>query len=389
MKVLIVWGTRPEIIKLAPVYFKLKEKLDVKILHTKQHDSLADDVLNFFNIKCDHDEKCILHMDEERRLGSIQTIMKAENPDIVIVQGDTFTTYAGAYTAFMLKKPVIHLEAGLRTYKRYSPYPEEIFRKLVTQIAEFHFPPTEQNKQNLIKEGIHEDRIFVAGNTVVDAAKMASKMIDKEVVKKEIVSYEAGLFDKINEKDFFVITAHRRENIGEPLKRICRSVKKLAIKYPNKIFIWLKHKNPNVREIILNEMSDITDNIKMLEALSYPTMLYLLNKSQFIMTDSGGLQEEVVSFQKPVIILREDTERDEVVKEGLGFLVGSDEDKIITTFEKLLSKEFLSDISDRTNPYGDGKTSDRILDFLQIDEVKEYLKNYPKSCEYKFNIEEL
>ena len=387
MKALIVFGTRPEIIKLAPLYFTLKKDIDVRTLHTRQHDELADDVLEFFKLKPEFSERCMLIMNEERRSGSIGTIIRAINPDVVIVQGDTFTTYAGAYTAFLLKKPVIHMEAGLRTYKKFSPYPEETFRRLTTQLSDFHFAPTQINYDNLIAEGVKEDRIFVAGNTIVDSMNMTSKLIKKDDVNKELMKSDSELPDMIKGKQFIVITSHRRENIGKRLERICRASIELATKYPEKIFIWTMHKNPAVREIVIHHMANRPNNLRLIESISYPTMLYLIKHSQMMLTDSGGIQEEVVSYNKPIIILREDPERPEVVTEGLGFLVGSDTKKIISTFEKL-DRNYES-FKELKNPYGDGRTSERVLKLLLNKEVIKFLKHYPENSEKVFNIKEL
>jgi len=337
MKALIIFGTRPEIIKLAPVIFKLSEKMEVRVFHTRQHDELADDVIKFFKITPDFNERAMLNMTEERRSGRIGQIIRAVNPDIVIVQGDTFTTYAAAFTSFLLQKPVLHLEAGLRTYRKFSPFPEEMFRRLVSNLADFHFVPTENSRKNLLAEGIPEDRIVVAGNTIVDAANMALKRVDEQEALAEIHKYnhDNDMDEMLANKKLVIITSHRRENIGQPLKRICRAMKELAAKYDNLLFIWVLHKNPNVREIVFNEMKTRSKNLKFVEALTYPTMLYFLNKAHLILTDSGGIQEEVVSLHKPVIILREDTERPEVVEYGLGFMVGTNIQKIHATFAKL------------------------------------------------------
>jgi UDP-N-acetylglucosamine 2-epimerase (non-hydrolysing) len=387
MKALVVFGTRPEIIKLAPIVFKLKEKMEVRVFHTRQHDELADDVLKFFKIMPDFNEKTMLHTTDERRSGRIGTIIRAVNPDIIIVQGDTFSTYAGAFTAFLLHKPVLHLEAGLRTHKKFSPYPEETFRKLVSNLSDFHFVPTETSKQNLLREGLPKDRIFVAGNTIVDAANMALQKINEEQAMAEVHKYnhDSDLDEMLKTKKLVVITSHRRENIGQPLKRICTAVKQLSEKYDDLLFIWVLHKNPNVREIVFNELKERKSNLKFVEALTYPTMLYFLDKSQFILTDSGGIQEEVVSLHKPVIILREDTERPEVVDYGLGFLVGTDIEKITNTFAKLHDDtDFYKKITKLDNPFGDGQTSQKVLDFLMKPQTQEFLENYPESSEYVF-----
>jgi len=382
MKALVIFGTRPEIIKLAPIIFKLQEKMEVRVFHTRQHDELADDVIKFFKITPDFNERTMLHMTEERRSGRIGQIVTAVNPDVVIVQGDTFTTYAAAFTAFLLHKPVLHLEAGLRTYRKFSPFPEEMFRRLVTNMADFHFVPTKNSEKNLLSEGIPKDRIIVSGNTIVDSANMALKRVDKVKAMKEIHKYnhDDDLDEMLKNRKLVMITAHRRENIGQPLKDICTAMKKLAEKYDDLLFLWVLHKNPNVREIVFNEMAKKPNNLKFAEAFTYPTMLHFLNKAHLILTDSGGIQEEVVSLHKPVIILREDTERPEVIDYGLGFLVGTNIEKIIAAFTRLHDdKDFYNKVIKIANPFGDGKTSDRVLEFLTSPEVQKFLENYPES----------
>jgi UDP-N-acetylglucosamine 2-epimerase (non-hydrolysing) len=387
MKALVVFGTRPEIIKLAPIVFKLQEKMEVRVFHTRQHDELADDVIKFFKITPDFNERTMLNMTEERRSGRIGQIMRAVNPDVVIVQGDTFTTYAAAFTAFLLQKPVLHLEAGLRTYRKYSPFPEEMFRRLVSNLADFHFVPTKTSEENLLSEGIPKDRIFVSGNTIVDAANIALARVDETTAMEEIHKYnhDPDLDEMLKTKQLVIITAHRRENIGQPLKDICTTMKRLSEKYDDMLFLWVLHKNPNVREIVFNEMRERPSNMKFAEAFTYPTMLYFLSRAHLILTDSGGIQEEVVSLHKPVIILREDTERPEVIDYGLGFLVGTDIDLIMKTFAKLHDdKEFYDKLTKLDNPFGDGKTADRVLEFLTSYECQEYLKSYPHNVAHKF-----
>ena len=387
MKALVVFGTRPEIIKLAPIIFKLQEKMEVRVFHTRQHDELADDVIKFFKISPDFNERTMLHMTEERRSGRIGQIIRAVNPDIIIVQGDTFTTYAAAFTAFLLQKPILHLEAGLRTYRKFSPFPEEMFRRLVSNLADFHFVPTETSRNNLLSEGIPEDRIIVSGNTIVDAANMALARVNAIQALQEVHKYnhDPDLDEMLDNRKLAIVTAHRRESIGQPLKDICAAMKRLAEKYNDMLFLWVLHKNPNVREIVFNEMRDRPNNLKFAEAFTYPTMLYFLNRAHFILTDSGGIQEEVVSLHKPVIIMREDTERPEVIDYGLGFLVGTDVDHIISAFSRLHDDEdFYDKLTKLENPFGDGRTSERVLEFLTSYEVKKFLNEYPLNVAHKF-----
>ena len=395
MKVLIVFGTRPEIIKLAPVIHKLKDKIEVKIVRTWQHQELAKDVIKFFKLKPDYNVHYMLKITEGKNTeetvsGDLKNIIKKEEPDLIIVQGDTRTTYTTAFIGFLLKKPILHLEAGLRTYNKFSPFPEEIFRGLVSRIADFHFAPTQKAYDNLVNEGIHKDRIFISGNTIVDATQIALSLLDEKKVFNELIPYRHNIKELIKKKKVVLITSHRRENIGNPLKQICKAVISLSKQYPETLFLWSLHKNPEVRKIVLNEMKRKKENIILTESLSYPTMIFLIKKSHIILTDSGGIQEETTSLNKPVLVLREQTERPEVMENGMGSLVGTDEQKIIKTFSSLSkNSNFHKKNSPGKNPFGDGKTSDRILKFLQLKEIKEFLKKYPESSDKKLKIGEL
>ena len=292
------------------------------------------------------------------------------------------TVFITAYLAFLSKIPFFHLEGGLRTFNKLSPFPEEILRTLVGKVAEFHFVPTKIAKQNLLNEGISENRILVTGNTVVDALYLAKDRVNLEKVKTEMLKYKFPV-KKLNGKYKIVpITVHRRENIGQPIVNICRSIKKLSIKYKDVIFIWLLHKNPEVRKIIKNGIGLETENIYFTEPLSYNSMVYLMKNSFLLMTDSGGIQEESPTFGKPVIILREFTERPEVVSNGNGFLMGAGvpENKIISIFEKLYEdKSFYKSTNKKGNPFGDGKATERISKFLFNSEIGNFVKNYPES----------
>ncbi len=385
-KVLIIFGTRPEIIKLAPVYHKLKDHCLVSMLHTGQHVELAEDVLDFFSLRPTIHGNCMSDSySYQERLHCLMDVIshsiESENPDIVIVQGDTLTTYTGAFIAFILKKPVLHLEAGLRTCSKYSPYPEEIYRNLVSRIADFHFAPTLRSCDNLIREGIREDRILLAGNTIVDTVHMVPSLLDRGKVFQELAPYQIDM-NKIADKNFVLITSHRRENIGAPLRQICTAVETLSQRYNNLLFIWILHKNPEVREIVIEMLSKKKENIALIEALTYPAMIYLLKDALMTMTDSGGIQEEAAALNKPIMILREVTERQEIVECGLGKLIGVDEEKIIQSFcsfmdgEKETERHLVA-----CNPFGDGLTCDRLLDFLMLDEIRSFLGEYPQSAD--------
>lgn len=392
MKIFIVVGTRPEVIKLAPVVYSLRDQFDVRLISTGQHLELTQQVINFFRLRPHYSFGCMTEKpDLEILHGCIQKEMRIaidkEDPDLIIVQGDTLTTYAAAFVGFMLKKPVFHIEAGLRSFVKYSPFPEETLRALVSRLVDFHFAPTSIAYRNLLSEGIRKDRILITGNTVVDALLLAQRLMDEKRVIKEISSYVPEIEDLLRIKKLVLITTHRRENIGSPLKRICNAVRVLAQRYRDVIFLWPLHKNPEVRGIILDEFIKKTDNIVFTEALSYPSMIYLMEKSYILMTDSGGIQEEAPAFGKPVMILRDTTERPEVVDAGIGFLVGNDVEKIVAVFSQLYdNKKLYRGISKKKNPFGDGKASERIKDFLVLEDVRRFLKEYPSSCMDVLNV---
>lgn len=377
MKIMFFFGTRPEIIKLAPVILTLKKDFEVVTIHTGQHDILAEEMIDFFKIKVNYRIKDTLTITEDKNSpspikGEIDEVIKKENPHSIIVQGDTRTTFISAFIAFMNKKVLMHLEAGLRTYNKFAPFPEEIYRSLISRMADIHFAPTEKSKENLLKENIREDRIFVVGNSIVDALKMAVSKINEKGVFKELSKYIKNV-EKIKQKEIVFITSHRRENIGKPLSNICKSIEILSQKYKDTIFIWSLHKNPEVRKIVFGQMKN--KNIILTEPISYPATIYLIKNSSLILTDSGGIQEESVSLGKNVLILREATERPEVVEAGYGYLVGSSTKKIIDTFSDIYGKKKKKI---KKNPFGDGKTSERILKFLKRKKIKNFIYNYPE-----------
>jgi UDP-N-acetylglucosamine 2-epimerase (non-hydrolysing) len=305
-----------------------------------------------------------------------------EDPDLIIVQGDTFTTYSAAFVGGMLKKPVFHVEAGLRTSKKFFPFPEEMLRSLVSRIADIHFAPTQRAADNLLDEGIREDRILITGNTVVDAFNLALTLLDEEQIMSEIARNDPKIPKMFDEKKLVLVTSHRRENIGKPLSNICRAVKSLGLEYKDSLFLWPLHMNPDVRNIIQKEMGNRSDNIFLTEAFTYPTMVYLMQKASIIMSDSGGIQEEASTIGKPVIILRESTERPEVLESGYGFLTEDNVEKIFDVFGVLhANKNGHRDLAKRKNPFGDGRASERILNFLQLEEIRTFIRNYPDSAE--------
>ncbi len=366
---LFIFGTRPEAVKMAPLikeFEKYPKDFNVKVAVTGQHREMLDQVLQFFNIKPDYDLNLMkpnqtLFDITADALRGMEKIIEEVNPNLIIVQGDTTTVFTGALAGFYKKIPVAHLEAGLRSGDKYSPFPEEINRILTGHIADYHWAPTEQAKNNLLNEGIKEDKIHVVQNTVIDALFLALKLLKKEGDSK----YEEFFKDIDFKKKIVLITAHRRESFGEPFENICNAVKELSTKYPNVEFVYPVHLNPNVREVVYRILSNIP-NVHLLEPLDYPYMVWIMNKSYIVLTDSGGVQEEAPSLGKPVLVLRDVTERQEGVDAGTAKLVGTDKDLIISEASKLLDdiKEY-EKMAKAINPYGDGHTSERIVEMLK------------------------
>ncbi len=380
MKIMVVFGTRPELIKVIPVIFTLRSDHQVVVVHTRQHEELTDDILDFFKITPDYFAPVLLNINNsvkttERFGGELPEIMRKEKPNLVIVQGDTLTAFLGALVAFELKIPVLHLEAGLRTGNRFSPFPEEILRMLITQIAEFHFAPTQRAAKELVDIGVPRDRVYITGNTVIDAAILTTSMLNEDNNRLAMSKVCKDINDPTELKNLVLITAHRNENIGEPLKRICQSVLQLSKEYPDLQFVWLQHRNPKVRDIVSKEFENRPDNICMIEAVTYPLMIWLMNWSRCILTDSGGIQEEATALHVPIIILREHTERPEALSVISAYLVGSDPELIISSFHSVISGS--NPVVSRPSPFGDGKTSLRLKKFLEVPAVIDFLENYP------------
>jgi len=380
MNVLVVLGTRPEAIKLAPVINTLKENdFNVKVVATGQHYELVKHVLEFFQMEADflncmnqdllENTACIVR--------SLKEVLQKHRPDCVIVQGDTLSCYMGAYTAFLSKIPVLHVEAGLRSHDKFSPFPEEMFRKLTDELSDVLLAPTKRAVENLLREGFSKDRIVLTGNTVVDAIYMAIKYLDRESIKKQLedlTQKDISAFDGI-----VFITSHRRENIGEPMKNIRDAVNELAKKYPHLLFVWSLHKNPSVRKSILEDFTKSSDNLAIVEPLTYPQTVYLLERSVIIISDSGGIQEEACTLKKPLLITRNVSERMEVVDVGLGKVVGTNKENIVKEFENIYGNlEYYQKLTFE-NPYGDGKASERIKNFLLCDKVKNFMLNYEEN----------
>jgi UDP-N-acetylglucosamine 2-epimerase (non-hydrolysing) len=370
-KIMIIFGTRPEAIKMAPLILKLREssKFEVSVCVTAQHRQMLDQVLKLFDIKPDFDLDIMTDSQDlfdvtSRALMGLRDVLNEVKPDLVLVQGDTTTTMAASLSAFYMRIPVGHVEAGLRTNDKYAPFPEEINRTLTGVLADIHFAPTETSRQNLLKEGILPDRIFVTGNTVIDALFLVvSKLSDNRGLQREL----SLKFPFLSEKDkLLFVTGHRRENFGEGIANICYSLIDISRKFSDLKIVYPAHMNPNVLTP-LNEIIGQSgcENIHIIEPVDYLEAVYLMQRSCLILTDSGGIQEEAPSLGKPVLVMREVTERPEAVKAGTVRLVGTNRDKIVQAVSLLMenSKEYKK-MSMAHNPYGDGTASQRICEIL-------------------------
>ena len=361
-KLLFIFGTRPEAIKMAPLINRLKTnpKFNTKVLVTAQHRKMLDQVLNLFEIEPEWDLD-LMAPDQDltditsKILIGCRPILKEFKPDLVLVHGDTTTTLAASLAAFYERIDVAHVEAGLRTYDLFSPYPEELNRQVCTKISKFHFTPTSLSKENLLKEGIPEKNILVTGNTGIDSLFDALK-----------INENANLNDlNIKNSKYVLITGHRRENFGKGFEDLCQAIRALAKKFPKVSFVYPVHLNPNVQEPVKRILSGF-DNIHLIEPKDYLPFIRLMKDSYLILTDSGGIQEEAPSLGKPVLVMRDTTERPEAVSSGVVKLVGTNFDKIVNGVSELLEdKAQYEKMSKSTNPYGDGKASERIISFLE------------------------
>lgn len=371
-KISVVFGTRPEAIKLCPVVLALKADpaFDCKVCVTGQHREMLQQVLDVFDVVPDEDLKLMqpnqtLAGLTARALTSLDDYLVKEKPDVVMVQGDTTTVLAGALAAFYHHIPVAHVEAGLRTWNMESPWPEEANRQLTTRLAKWHFCPTENNRQNLLKEGVPAENIYVTGNTVIDALHMAREMVVKNPPKIEGVPAE--WFESGNNPRMVLITGHRRENFGEGFEHICAAIKKLAEEFPETHFVYPVHLNPNVREPVNRILGGHCGaNVHLIEPQSYLPFVALMNRAHLILTDSGGVQEEAPSLGKPVLVMRDTTERPEAVTAGAVKLVGTDAADIYSGAKELLvSQKSYEKMARSLNPYGDGQAVRRIVDILR------------------------
>jgi len=361
-KILFIFGTRPEAIKLFPLIKKMRSKprqFKTIICVTGQHRTMLDQVMNLFDISSDYDV-AIMEKDQslgrlsEKLFGSIGIILDKEKPDCIIVQGDTTSAFITSLIAFYHKIPIAHIEAGLRSFDKYQPFPEEINRSLISRVADFHFAPTQKSKKNLRKEGINASSIFVTGNTIIDALQLIKKKLDFNKLPLTIDP----------KKKLILVTAHRRESFGKPIANICRALQLLAHRNEDIEIVYPVHLNPNVQKVVYPMLKNRT-RIRLLKPLDYFQILTLISKSYLIITDSGGIQEEAPSFHKPVLVLRNVTERPEGVERGIAKIVGTDTTTIVKNTEYLLKNpNAYKKMVNKKNPYGDGHAAERIVKII-------------------------
>lgn len=363
--ILFIFGTRPEVIKLAPVILELKkcpDRYNVIICNTEQQKELSNQTLRYFDLKADINLDCMrpnqsLLEIQSRILTALNEVYKHNKIDATVVQGDTMTVLCGSLASFYNKIPLYHVEAGLRSYDIYEPFPEEVMRQMASRVAELNFAPTEKNRQALLKENIDNSKIFVVGNTVTDALFCLSE---------DTILRSAEFFKKRNiniDEKLVLVTAHRRENHGERIDRIIDAIEYLAKKYKDHTFVIPVHPNPNVKEKIHSRLS-VYENINLTEPLDYPYLVYLMKNAKLILTDSGGIQEEAPTFGCPTLVMRYETERQEGVDAGVSILVGADFDKIVSNSERILSRSKAETRLKAQNPYGNGTSAKQIVDVI-------------------------
>lgn len=382
LKVMTVFGTRPEAIKMCPLVLEMKKYPDLiepLVAVTAQHREMLDQVLELFQIKPDYDLNIMtsgqtLYDVTTRALMGLKEVMEEAKPDIVLVHGDTTTTFAGALAAFYAQIPVGHVEAGLRTGNKYSPYPEEMNRKLTGAIADMHFAPTAISKQNLLKENVNPDSILVTGNTVIDALQAT--------VQKDYV-FEDAEFNKVFESGhrLILMTTHRRENLGEPMRHVYKALKSVLKTHEDVEAIFPVHKNPKVREIVQQELGGL-DRVHLIEPMDYEPFANLMAKVDIVLTDSGGIQEEAPALGKPVLVLRDTTERPEAVSAGTVLLVGTAYEDVLRETNRLLDDAaHYKKMAEAANPYGDGQACARIVNAVlrkngfDVQKLSEFLTN--------------
>ena len=382
---MLVFGTRPEAIKMAPLVKKFQESTDFQtiVCVTAQHREMLDQVLDIFEIKPNFDLNIMkqgqdLYDVTSRVMLGLRDVLNEVNPDIVLVHGDTTTSMAAALAAFYKQIPVAHIEAGLRTNDIYSPWPEEMNRRMTGRIATYHLAPTELSRQNLLKENVDNQNIIITGNTVIDALFWVVNKIknDKNLAETLKNNIKENGYNIDRQKKIVLITGHRRENFGDGFKNICCAIRDLSIKYPNVDFVYPMHLNPNVRKPISEifgidvknktHENQFSNNAFFIEPLDYLNFVFLMEKADIILTDSGGIQEEAPSLGKPVLVMRNNTERPEALDAGTVKLVGTDYNKIVNEVSELLDNEnSYKTMSQATNPYGDGLACERIVNFMK------------------------
>src|SRR5690554_4305526 len=367
-KNLIVFGTRPEAIKMAPLVhaFQKEKDFDTRVCITAQHREMLDQVLGFFNISADYDLDLMkprqsLYSLTAAIITGMQSVLEEFKPDYVYVHGDTTTSSIAALAAFYSGAKVCHVEAGLRTHNKWSPFPEEMNRQLTGRLTDFHFAPTQQSYDNLIKENINPNTIVITGNTVIDALLDSSERVQE--IQNDEIDFLKTIVD--TDKRLILVTGHRRENHGQGFINICEALKEIATTHQDVQIIYPVHLNPNVQKPVHEILSGIS-NIKLIDPLAYPAFVWLMSQSFMIITDSGGVQEEAPSLGKPVLVMRDTTERPEAVEVGTVILVGTDKNKIVAEANSLLTDTNLyQQMSGLHNPYGDGKACERIANFIK------------------------
>lgn len=367
-KHLIIFGTRPEAIKMAPLVkeFKRHSDFETKVCVTAQHREMLDQVLDFFEIKPDFDLDLMkpnqnLNTLTAAIITGLQPILKEYKPDFVYVHGDTLTSMVAGLAAFYAGIKVCHVEAGLRTHNKWSPFPEEMNRQITGRLTDYHFAPTQQSYDNLLKENVNPETIIITGNTVIDALLNSSDKV--KTIKNNEIEFLKSIVD--TSKKLILVTGHRRENHGQGFINICEALKEIATNHTEVQIIYPVHLNPNVQKPVYEILTGV-DNIKLIDPLAYPAFVWLMNQSYMIITDSGGVQEEAPSLGKPVLVMRDTTERPEAVEVGTVILVGTDKEKIVSETQSLLkNKERYQQMSELHNPYGDGKACIRIAEFIK------------------------
>lgn len=402
MKILTIFGTRPEAIKLAPVIHELRRRsadggLQSLVCVTAQHRQMLDQVLYLFDIRPDYD----LNLMEENQtptqvasvvLARLETIIKKEQPDWVIVQGDTTTVAAASLAAFYSRVKVGHVEAGLRTYDKWQPFPEEINRRIAGVIADLHFAPTERAKENLLREGVPEKRVIVTGNPVIDALHLVATLPPTCEISdflKGLDIHEALVSETYkgpveSSPRLILVTAHRRENFGQPLENICRALQDIAIQYGNELrIVYPVHLNPNVRETVYRLLGDVP-NVTLTPPLDYLHLVHLMKHSYLVLTDSGGIQEEAPALGVPALVLRDVTERPEAVEAGTARVIGSDRDHIVAETVRLLEDDkTYEQMARAVNPYGDGRAAERIVGAILGENINPWSLTKPGQSEEK------